>query len=235
MGVNIDHVATLRQARKCVYPDPVVAVLLASRAGCDSIVAHLREDRRHIRERDIRLLGEALDIAFNLEMSIDEGVVREALRVTPEQSTLVPERRQELTTEGGLDLVRGGLRVGRAIARLKAKNIKVSVFLDPARNQIKLAHSLGADIVEINTGKYSQVKDPRAAGVELAKIKDAAGLAASLGFPVAAGHGLNYDNVKPIALIKAIGELNIGHAIISRAVFIGMAAAVEEMVGLINP
>lgn len=234
LGVNVDHIATLRQARRGIYPDPVVAALLAQRAGCDSIVAHLREDRRHIQDRDIILLKQVLRAPLNLEMSINPAIVALACRIKPSQATLVPERRQELTTEGGIDLVRQAQQVKEVIKQLKAAKIKVSVFIDPMRKQVEQAKKVDADIVELNSGKYSQAKTKLAIKQQLDKIKQASGYAKQIGFFVACGHGLNAENVKPIAQIKAIEEFNIGHSIISKSVFIGLVAAVEEMISLIN-
>lgn len=234
LGVNVDHAATLRRARGTDYPDPIVCAMLAERAGADSIVMHLREDRRHIRERDLLLLKQAVNIPINMEMSVNEGVVDFALKYIPFQATLVPERRQELTTEGGLDLVKNFKKVVGATRQLQDKGIKVSLFIDPALKQLEFAKRIGAEHIEFHTGRYCDAKTPAAQRRELKKIKTAAALAKKLGFFVAAGHGLNYDNLKSIITIKEIEELNIGHAIISRALYIGMPAAVEEMLGLME-
>ncbi|UCD14823.1 MAG: pyridoxine 5'-phosphate synthase [Candidatus Omnitrophota bacterium] len=234
LGVNVDHVATLRQARGTGYPDPVVGAMLAEYAGCDSIVMHLREDRRHIQDRDIALVKEAVKTPFNLEMSINKEIVDIALNLKPHQVTLVPEKRRELTTEGGLDLVKGYKRIGRAVERLKDKGIGVSLFIDPQERQIEKAKKMGVDIVEINTGKFSQAKSAPVKRKELKKIKGAVKAADKSGLFVAAGHGLDYENVKEIIKIKEIEELNIGHSIICRAVFVGIISAVEEMINLIR-
>lgn len=234
LGVNIDHVATLRQARLGLYPDPVVAAMISEYSGCDSIVAHLREDARHIQKRDVILIKEALKISLNLEMSIDKKIVNFALKLKPHQSTLVPEKRRELTTEGGVDLIKNSSKVAKAIASLKAKGIVVSVFIDPKKEQVKKALEIGADVIEFNTAKYSEAKSIKEAKQEVVKVKIAAEFAKTKGFFVAAGHGLNYKNVKPIAQIKAIEELNIGHSIISHAVFVGLPIAISEMKKLIQ-
>ena len=232
LGVNVDHVATLRQARGTKYPDPVVAAMLAEYAGCNSIVVHLREDRRHIQERDVALIKEAIKIPLNLEMSTNKGIVDYAAKLKPQQATLVPEKRQELTTEGGLDLIKNYKKVERVVKALKEKGIKVSLFIDPSKAKVEKAKKIGADIVEINTGGYSEVKNSSAQDKELKKIKEVAKCAKGEGFFVAAGHGLDYENVKKIAAIKEIEELNIGHSIICRSVFVGIIAAVEEMLSL---
>lgn len=235
LGVNVDHVATLRQARgNTAYPDPVVAALLAEYAGCDSIVAHLREDRRHIRERDIVFIRDAVKIPLNLEMSVSREIVDFACQIIPKQATLVPEKRQELTTEGGIDLAKNTKKVAGAINRLKKSGIKVSLFIDPVKKQIKTAQNLGADLIEFNTGAFSEAKSKAALNREIGKIVRAAKFADSRGFFVAAGHGLNYDNLKEILKISEIGELNIGHSIICRSVFTGVTQAVEEMLSLIK-
>lgn len=234
LGVNVDHIATLRQSRKTVYPDPVVAAMLSEYAGCDSIVMHLREDRRHIQERDVVLLMGAIKIPFNLEMSANKKIVDFAVAIKPKQATLVPEKRQELTTEGGLDLTKNYKRVERAVKRLKDEGIEVSLFIDPLKSKIDRAKKMGVDIVEFNTGAYSEAKDIRSKTKELKKIKEAAKIAKGKGFFVAAGHGLDYENVKNIVKIKEIEELNIGHSIICRSVFVGIISAVEEMLDLLK-
>jgi len=234
LGVNIDHIATLREARGTLYPDPVVAALLSEYAGASSIVAHLREDRRHIKERDILFIKKAAKVPFNMEMSINKDIVDFALKIKPEQSTLVPERRQELTTEGGIDIANkhNYKKVEKAVKALKEGGIAVSLFIDPDRRQIENAKKIGADLIEFNTGKYSEAKTTANVKKELLKIKHAAKFAKNLGFFIAAGHGLDYENIKPIVKIKEIEELNIGHAIICRSVFVGLVAAVEEMLEL---
>ena len=234
LGVNIDHTATLREARGTTYPDPVVAALLAEYAGCNSIVAHLREDRRHIKERDIVLIKKTVKVPFNLEMSINRDIVNFALGIVPNQATLVPERRKELTTEGGLDLSKKTLLIERVVSRLKSKGITVSLFIDPIKRQIGLAKRIGAEVIEINTGRFSNAKTALQRKSILSRIKDAVNYAKDKGLVVAAGHGLDYDNIKDILKIKGIEELNIGHSIISRSLFVGIVGAVEEMLDLIS-
>jgi pyridoxine 5-phosphate synthase len=234
LGVNVDHTATLREARKTLYPDPVVAALCAEYAGCHSIVVHLREDRRHIKERDVILIKETIKIPLNLEMSINKDIVNFALKIKPHQATLVPERRQELTTEGGLNLVKNYRRIEKVVKKLKEKGIKVSLFIDPLKRQIERAKKMGVDIIEINTGKYSEAKKLKSIEKEWIKIKEAARCAKKCGLFVAAGHGLDYENVKKIVKIKEIEELNIGHSIISRSLFVGIVVAVEEMLSLLK-
>jgi len=234
LGVNVDHVATLRQARGTSYPDPVVAAICAEYAGSDSIVVHVREDRRHIKERDAILIKQAVGIPLNLEMSANKDIVSFALKLRPDQATLVPERRRELTTEGGLNLIKNGAKVKKALGELKTAGIKVSLFIDPIKGQIAKAKDLGAEIIEINTGKYSEAKTASRFKSELAKIKEAVKFARVKDLSVAAGHGLDYKNVKSIAKIRGISELNIGHSIVCRSVLVGFPVAVEEMVSLIE-
>lgn len=229
LGVNIDHVATLRQARGGNEPDPVVAAVVCEKAGCDSIVAHLREDRRHINDYDIKRLKHVVTTRFNLEMSINREIVNIARRIRPHQATLVPERRQELTTEGGLSVVKNTKKVRVAVEMLKDKRISVSLFIDPDKREIYASRSIGVDTIEIHTGKYSLAKSKNAIESEYRKIKGAVEYALSLGMIVNAGHGLSYFNVKKIARIKGINELNIGHSIISRSLFFGLYKAVKEM------
>jgi pyridoxine 5-phosphate synthase len=234
LGVNIDHVATLRQARFTRYPDPATAALLAQKAGCDSIVAHLRKDRRHIQKEDVFLIKDLIKVPFNLEMSTAASIVAVAGELGPNQATLVPENRKELTTEGGIDLIKNYKKVKSAISKLKQKNIKVSLFIDPVKNQVKAAKELGADIVEINTGKFSQDSSKTAQEKELERIKKAAVFAKEKGFFVAAGHGLDYTNIKKIIKIDEIQEFNIGHSIICESVFVGLVSATKEMISLLN-
>jgi len=234
LGVNVDHTATLRTARGTLYPDPVVGALLVEYAGCDSIVVHLREDRRHIKERDVALIKEAIKIPLNLEMSINKDIVAFAVSLVPHQATLVPERRQELTTEGGIDLIKHYKKVSTAIKKLKAAEIKVSLFIDPLKKQIKAAKDLGANLIEINTGRFSEAKSAVSLNKEAKKVRSAAEFAESQGFFVAAGHGLDYKNIKAMAQIREIQEFNIGHSIICRSIFIGIVPAVEEMLDLIG-
>jgi len=235
LGVNVDHVATLRQARgNIAYPDPVVAALLAEYAGGESIVVHLREDRRHIKERDVIFIKEAVKIPLNLEMSTSKDIVDFACKVIPQQATLVPEKRLELTTEGGIDLIKNSKKVSGVIKRLKKAGIKVSLFIDPAKKQIKAAKDLGSDCIEINTGAFSLAKNKTLLSKEISKIQEAAKFGKAQGFFVAAGHGLDYENLGEIIKIKEIEELNIGHSIICRSVFIGITQAVEEMISLLK-
>ena len=233
LGVNIDHVATLRQARRGREPDPVCAALTAEEAGCHSIVAHLREDRRHINDRDIKRLKKELKTFLNLEMSVNEGIVRIACEVQPHQATLVPEKREEVTTEGGLDVIRYMRKVTEVVKRLQSKGINVSLFIDPENKQIEAAAKTGAKIIEIHTGRYANAIGAKEKEKELRIIKSTAEFALSMDLVVNAGHGLNYENVSPIAAISGIYELNIGHSIISRAVFSGIENAVKEMLKLI--
>ena len=234
LGVNVDHVATLREARGGMDTDPVEAALICETAGCNSIVAHLREDRRHIKDRDIHELRKRIRTRLNLEMYIDPEIVQIALEVGPEQATLVPERRQELTTEGGLSVIKYKKRLNRLGQSFKKKGIELSIFIDPDKNEIRAVKDIGVDIIEIHTGKYSLAKDKKAIEREYKKIKDAADYALSLGLIVNAGHGLNYENVRRIAAISGINELNIGHSIISQAVFTGLHKAVRDMKSLVS-
>jgi len=229
LGVNVDHVATLRQARGVDYPDPVEAALVAEAAGADGITVHLREDRRHIQERDVEELRRRLRIKLNLEMAVTDAVVAFALRIRPADACLVPERREELTTEGGLDIVRHAPRVRGAVERLVGAGIRVSLFIDPDEAQLRASADAGAPAVELHTGDYANARAPAAAARELERLRAAARIAARLGLEVHAGHGLTVANVGPVAAIAEIVELNIGHSIVARAVLVGMAAAVREM------
>jgi pyridoxine 5-phosphate synthase len=234
LGVNIDHVATLRQARGTIFPDPVEAALICEKAGADSIVCHLREDRRHIQDADVCKLRKKVKTRLNLEMSIANGIVAFALKVRPDEATLVPERRQELTTEGGLDLVKGSAKIAAVIKKLKKSQICVSLFIAPQEKQIALAKKLGADFIELHTGFYADAKSEKTRSYELKKIIEATDFALSLGLGVNAGHGLNYENVQLVSRIQAIEELNIGHSIVAQAVFVGMGKAVKQMKDLIR-
>ncbi len=234
LGVNVDHAAALREARGTEYPDPVEAALFSEEAGCDSIVVHLRKDRRHIKEKDIALIKKAANIPINLEMSIDRNVVSFAVDIVPGQATLVPERRNEITTEGGMDLRDKTSSIEKVINKLKSKGVKVSLFIDPLKRQIDLAKRIGADIIEINTGKFSEAKSDSRKKRLADKIKDAAQYAKSKGLYVAAGHGIDYKNAVDIIKIQEVEELNIGHSIMSRALFIGIVNAVKEMLDLIR-
>jgi pyridoxine 5-phosphate synthase len=233
LGVNIDHVATLRQARGTTYPDPVAAALIAEKSGADSITLHLREDRRHIQDRDVSALKGAMATHMNLEMAITEEMIGIACSIRPADCCLVPESRAELTTEGGLDVVGQQDRVAATCARLADHGIRVSLFVDPDPVQLAAAKRSGAPVVEIHTGAYADATADRRCD-ELDRVVEAAACAHALGLTVHAGHGLNYDNVQPIAAIREIVELNIGHSIIARAVFDGMATSVSEMKRLMN-
>jgi pyridoxine 5-phosphate synthase len=228
LGVNIDHVATLRQARRARYPDPMYAALLAEEAGADSITLHLREDRRHIQDRDVTAMREALQTRMNLEMAVTDEMVRIARQVRPQDVCLVPESRQEVTTEGGLDVLGQKARVRDTVAALAASTIRVSLFIDPNVAQIEAAHAAGAPVIELHTGAYAD-SSGGARAREFERLRTAAKFAASLGLTVNAGHGLNYHNVEPIAAIPEIIELNIGHSIVARAVFDGLGKAVRDM------
>jgi pyridoxine 5-phosphate synthase len=234
LGVNIDHVATIRQARMGAEPDPVHAAVLAELAGADGITIHLREDRRHIQDRDLRVLRETVKVPLNLEMAASEEIIRIALEVRPDMATLVPEKREELTTEGGLDVRLNRDKVADAVRVLKDGAIFVSLFIDPDLDQVKESKKAGADAVEIHTGSYADARTYEASHREFEKIFEACKLAHKLGLTVNAGHGLNYQNVRQIAKIKEIYELNIGHSIISRAVLVGLERAVREMKQLIT-
>ncbi len=229
LGVNIDHVATVRQARRAQEPDPVAAAVLALLGGADGITVHLREDRRHIQDRDVRLLRPVVTNRLNLEMAAVDTIVSIACEVKPDEATLVPERRQELTTEGGLDVVTHQKVVAKAMERLQAAGIEVSLFLDPDQRQIEIAKVLGARAVEIQTARYSEARTPADCERELAALKDATDFARQLGLHVHMGHGLNYTNVQAVARLAGVEELNIGHSIVARAMLVGMERAVREM------
>ncbi len=229
LGVNVDHVATLRQARLTAYPDPVAAAQLAEQSGADSITVHLREDRRHIQERDVRQMQASLATRVNLEMAATEPMLELALDIAPADCCLVPERRAELTTEGGLDVAGQVKQITRACQRLGDAGIRVALFVDPQARQLAASARCGASVVELHTGSYADAQDDAARADELARISAAADYAAGLGLRVHAGHGLHYDNVQPIAALLPIVELNIGHAIVAQAVFDGMARAVARM------
>ncbi|HEX8441011.1 pyridoxine 5'-phosphate synthase [Archangium sp.] len=236
LGVNVDHVATLRQARRTTYPDPVTAAALAELAGAGQITIHLREDRRHIQDRDLRILRETVQTLLNLEMAATQDMVKIAYEHKPDVVTLVPERREELTTEGGLDVNGQRDSLAKIIKNLKDGEITVSLFIDPDLDQVRASHKVNADRIELHTGRYCEARNERERARELSRIVDAAKAAARLGMSVAAGHGLNYDNVLPIARIQEIDELNIGHSIVGRAVLVGFERAVREMLELMrNP
>ncbi|MCA2015980.1 pyridoxine 5'-phosphate synthase [Vibrio tritonius] len=229
LGVNIDHIATLRNARGTKYPDPVHAAEIAERAGADGITIHLREDRRHINDRDVRILRETLQTRMNLEMAVTDEMVEIALQTKPEYVCLVPEKREELTTEGGLDVLGQLDKVKAATEKLTSAGIRVSLFIDADREQIDAAKACGAPFIELHTGHYSDAETESEQQAELKKISAAASYAADLGITVNAGHGLTYHNVAAIAALPEIYELNIGHSIMGRAVFDGLAKAVADM------
>ncbi|WP_241235032.1 pyridoxine 5'-phosphate synthase [Amphritea opalescens] len=229
LGVNIDHVATLRQARGTRYPDPVQAAAVAEDAGADGITVHLREDRRHIQDRDIYLLADTLQTRMNFEMAVTDEMVSIAEKVQPGHACLVPEKREELTTEGGLDVVGQLQKVKAACDRLAAAGVTASLFIDPEQDQIDATLACGAPVIELHTGAYADAETPAEQKAELTRIKEAAAYAFSKGLVVNAGHGLNYHNVEQVAEIPEINELNIGHGIMARAVFVGLKEAVAEM------
>ena len=231
LGVNVDHVATIRQARGTRYPDPVTAALIAEQAGADSITIHLREDRRHIQERDLEVLGLMIQTRINLEMAVTDPMLEIAARAAPADCCFVPERRAELTTEGGLDVAGQRSRIAAAVAHLRECGIRVSLFVDPDAAQLEASAATGAPVVELHTGPYADATGAAAAR-ELERVRAGAVRAAALGLTVHAGHGLNYQNVAPIAAIPEIVELNIGHAIVAQALFDGFAGAVAKMKAL---
>ncbi|REJ95008.1 MAG: pyridoxine 5'-phosphate synthase [Planctomycetota bacterium] len=234
LGVNIDHVATVRQARRTIEPDPVWAAALAELGGADGITIHLREDRRHIQDRDLRVLRETVQVKLNLEMAADEEMTRIAIEVGPEQCTLVPEKREEVTTEGGLDVVANRDRVQRCVEQLLAAGREVSLFIDPDESQITAAAELGAHGVELHTGRYADAADESLRNEELAALVAAGRAALDHGLLLHMGHGLTYRNVVPVARIEGVSELNIGHSIVARAVMVGFERAVREMKALIE-
>lgn len=229
LGVNIDHVASLRQSRLTPYPDIAEAARQAEKNGADGITVHLREDRRHIQDEDVVTLRQALTTKMNLEMAVTEEMIGIACGIQPQDCCLVPERRKELTTEGGLDVVAQSGRIGKACARLGEADIRVSLFIDPEPEQIKASADCGALVIEIHTGCYAEATTKQAVDAELGRIQAAVQLGRDLGLQVNAGHGLNYDNVKPVAALPEIVELNIGHAIVARAIFTGLGVAVAQM------
>lgn len=233
LGVNIDHVATLRQARGGREPDPVAAAVLVELAGADGIVVHLREDRRHIQDRDLRLLRESIRTHLDLEMAAADDIMKIALEVRPDVATFVPENREELTTEGGLDAAGLRDRLVQPVRLLRDAGIRVSLFIEPDAEQVRAAHRLSADLIEIHTGRYANALDARRREKELEQIASTARLAAKLGLKVSAGHGLDYWNVAPLTTISEITEYNIGHSILSRAVLVGLDRAVREMKALV--
>ncbi len=229
LGVNIDHVATLRQARGTRYPDPIQAAIASEQAGADGITLHLREDRRHIQERDVEMLRDILQTRMNLEMAVTEEMLAIAERIKPEDCCLVPERREELTTEGGLDVAAQESKMRDACARLAEAGVQVSLFIDADPRQLEAAARVGAPVVEIHTGRYADAETREERDTEFRRIVAGVEKGVELGLQVNAGHGLNYHNVQPVAALRDIRELNIGHAIIARAVFTGLDEAVREM------
>lgn len=234
LGVNIDHIATIRQARRTTYPDPVEAALLAEKAGVDGITAHLREDRRHIQEYDIIKLQEAIGTRLNLEMAVTKEMIDFALKVKPRHCCLVPEKREELTTEGGLNVIGNYDSIKNACSKLQDNEIEVSLFIDPDIKQIDTAIATQASTIEIHTGAYAEAKNKEEVFSELERIKIAAQYAHQAGLIVNAGHGLHYENVKAIADVNIFNELNIGHSIIAKAMMIGMKEAVQQMLALMR-
>jgi pyridoxine 5-phosphate synthase len=234
LAVNVDHFATLRQARRGDEPDPVLVALLAEQAGAEGIVVHLRGDRRHIQERDLRLLREVVKTKLNLEMAATEEMKKIALRIKPDVVSLVPERQEELTTEGGLNVVAGRKHLVSFIPKLPGAKIKVSIFVDPDIEQIKTCHELGVPLIEINTGKYADLRPGAAQTRALQKVKEAAVFGHKLGLEIHAGHGLDYRNVQAIVAIPEISELSIGFSIVARAAIVGVVEAVREMKALLS-
>ena len=234
LGVNIDHIANIREARKAIHPDPIAAALIAEMAGADGITVHLRQDRRHIQDKDLRLLREIVKTRLNLEMCAEEEMLEIALSVQPEMVTLVPEKPDEVTTEGGLDLMQHKDLLAERIQILQSSGITVSLFIDPDLSQVKMAHKIKAGYIELHTGLYAAAGTTEKRTEELDRVRQAAKLAQKLLVGVNAGHDLNYRNVAPIAAIEQIEELNIGHNIIARAVFVGLEQAVKEMLALVK-
>ncbi len=234
LGVNIDHVATVRQARRGREPDPVWAAALCELAGADIITVHLREDRRHIQDRDLALLRQTVGVKLNLEMANAAEIVEIALKTRPEQITLVPEKRAEITTEGGLDVGGNLPALKRSIARFRAAGISVSCFIDPVPDQVEASREAGAEIVELHTGAYANSSGAVAAAQELQALRAAAEAGRKLGLRINAGHGLNYLNVRPVLSLPGLEELHIGHSIVSRAIFVGLERAVREMAAIVR-
>ena len=234
LGVNVDHVATLRQARGGHEPDPIFAAILADLGGADGIVVHLREDRRHIQDRDLRLLRETVSYTLNLEMAVEESVAKIAIKIRPDKVTLVPESRQELTTEGGLAVTEHGNRIKALIHAMHDAQIQVSLFVDPDPNQIRASQKVGADAIELHTGRYANSRHAQEIKKEFDALEEGTKLAKKLGLEVNAGHGLTYHNIQPLTSIRDIVEFNVGHSIISRAVLVGLERAVQEMKALVS-
>ena len=229
LGVNIDHIATLREVRHGIEPDPAFAALVVQAAGADSIVVHLREDRRHIKERDLRILKEVVKIKLNLEMSTNDDVVKIACEVKPDQATLVPEKRQEITTEGGLNVVVNFKKIKEVLRKLKQQGVAVSLFIDPDKKQIDAAKRVGVKMIELHTGRYADAKGDKEQDKYFKELESAVNYAKDKGLAIFAGHGLNYYNVARIAKIKGIEELNIGYSIVCRAALVGLERAVRQM------
>ncbi|HEC80737.1 MAG TPA: pyridoxine 5'-phosphate synthase [Firmicutes bacterium] len=234
LGVNIDHTATVRQARRTFEPDPVYSALIAQQSGADSIVAHLREDRRHIQDRDLELILKTVNINVNMEMAATDEMVEIATRLKPYQSTIVPERREEITTEGGLRVYGEESQLKDAVKTLKDAGIVVSLFIDPELKEIDSAKEVGAEVIELHTGEYANATSKEKKAIELNRLRNAAEYASSIGLEVSAGHGLTYYNVRPVAEIEKILELNIGHTIIARSIFTGLERAIKDMITIIR-
>jgi len=232
--VNIDHVATLREARGINYPDPVFAAGIAEMAGASGIIIHLREDRRHIKDRDLKILRDVVKTKLNLEMAATPEMTKIASGAKPDMITLVPEKRQELTTEGGLDVIKFMAKIEKTIAAVKKQGIAVSLFIDPVESQIKASAKVGADMIEVHTGAWAEARTARTREAQLKKVVRSVAMGKELGLGVNAGHGLHYHNVREIAIIPGIDELSIGHSIIARAVFVGLDRAVRDMIELIK-
>jgi pyridoxine 5-phosphate synthase len=233
LGVNIDHIATLREVRKGIEPDPVFAAFICESCGVDSIVVHLREDSRHIKERDLYILKKVVRSKLNLEMSTSNGIVDIACEVKPDQATLVPEKRQEITTEGGLDVLSNFKKIKTVITKLKGQGIDVSLFIDPHKSQIDAAKKIGVNMIELHTGRYADAKNKKEQDRYFKELETAVKYAMNKGLHVYAGHGLNYYNVSRVAKIEGIEELNIGYSIVCRAVLVGLDRAVREMKALL--
>lgn len=234
LNINIDHIATIRQARGGIEPDPVTAAVIAELAGASGIVAHLREDRRHAQVRDLEVLRKTVQTKLNMEMAATSEMVKIAKKIKPDMVTIVPEKRKELTTEGGLNVAANFKIIKNTVASLKNTKIFVSLFVNPENEQVKKSYEADADMVEIHTGSFADTKNEKLRVKELMKVEQAVNYALDLGLSVSAGHGLNYNNVQEIAVIEGIEELNIGHSIVSRAVLIGMEAAVRDMINLMG-
>ncbi|MGC9044057.1 MAG: pyridoxine 5'-phosphate synthase [Myxococcota bacterium] len=234
LGVNIDHIATLRQVRQAIYPDPIYAAVLCELGGADGITVHLREDRRHIQDRDVRILRQILKTRLNLEMAPTKEMVEIALDIRPDSVCLVPEKRAELTTEGGLNVIESSEVIRNVVRVLKNAGIEVSIFIDPDIDQISMAKRCDTDAIELHTGKYCDAPDKKHRELELSRIIDAAKAASKMGIKVNAGHGLNYQNIFDVVAIPEIEEFNIGHSIVARAVYVGLENAVREMVELLR-